>query len=166
MKISDKEFENLFMKYKNDIYRLAYTYVNNQADALDVIQDTAYQAFISKDQLRDASKFKSWVLKIASNKAIDLIRNNKKISFEDISNIRQIEATDKSNLNMFLDDLKSLSNDEKNIVVYKIFFDYTFEMIEEELRMPVSTVKSKYYRALQKLKQEEESYEQQSKENV
>lgn len=88
MKISDKEFENLFMKYKNDIYRLAYTYVNNQADALDVVQDTAYQAFISKDRLRDVSKFKSWVLKIASNKAIDLIRKNKTLSF-----IRYFSAT-------------------------------------------------------------------------
>lgn len=39
-------------------------------------------------------------------------------------------------------------------------------MIEEELKMSVSTVKSKYYRALQKLKQEEESYERQSKGNV
>lgn len=166
MKISDKEFENLFMKYKNDIYRLAYTYVNNQADALDVVQDTAYQAFISKDRLRDVSKFKSWVLKIASNKAIDLIRKNKIFSLEDISTSRAIETTDKSSLNMFLDDLKSLSPDEKNIIVYKIFFGYTFEMIEEELKMSVSTVKSKYYRALQKLKQEEESYERQSKGNV
>ena len=166
MKISDKEFENLFMKYKNDIYRLAYTYVNNQADALDVVQDTAYQAFISKDRLRDVSKFKSWVLKIASNKAIDLIRKNKIFSLEDISTSRAIETTDKSSLNMFLDDLKSLSPDEKNIIVYKIFFGYTFEMIEEELKMSVSTVKSKYYRALQKLKQEEESYERESKGNV
>ena len=166
MKISDKEFENLFMKYKNDIYRLAYTYVNNQADALDVVQDTAYQAFISKDRLRDVSKFKSWVLKIASNKAIDLIRKNKIFLLEDISTSRAIETTDKSSLNMFLDDLKSLSPDEKNIIVYKIFFGYTFEMIEEELKMSVSTVKSKYYRALQKLKQEEESYERESKGNV
>lgn len=53
IKISEKEFEKLFDKYKNDIYRLAYTYVNNQADALDIVQETAYQAYTSKDKIRD-----------------------------------------------------------------------------------------------------------------
>ena len=67
IKITEKEFEELFHKYKTDIYRIAYSYVNNQADALDIVQETAYQAYISKDKIKDKSKFKSWLLKIAVN---------------------------------------------------------------------------------------------------
>jgi RNA polymerase sigma-70 factor (ECF subfamily) len=157
IKINRKEFEELFNKYKTDIYRLAYTYVNNQADALDIVQETAYQSYLSKNKLKDKSKFKSWILKIAANKSKDLLRKNKPILVGDISILENIEAEDKASLAIFLDNLKTLSLDEKNIIVLKIYFNYTFEMIADELGITVSTGKSRYYRALEKLKLEEES---------
>ncbi|WP_440977764.1 RNA polymerase sigma factor [Sedimentibacter sp. LTW-03] len=155
MKINEKEFETLFKQYKNDIYRIAYTYVNNEADALDIVQESAYQAYISKDKIRDKNKFKSWILKIAVNKSKDLLRKNKLISLEDLSNVNTMQAEDKESVNIFMENLKVLSMDEKNVIVLKVYFEYTFEMISDELKIPISTVKSKYYRALEKLKIEE-----------
>ncbi len=155
IKISEKEFELLFKQYKNDIYRIAYTYVNNEADALDIVQESAYQAYISKDKIRDKTKFKSWILKIAVNKSKDLLRKNKIISLEDLSNVSTMQAEDKESVNMFMDNLRTLSVDEKNVIVLKVYFEYTFEMISDDLEIPISTVKTKYYRALEKLKPEE-----------
>lgn len=145
----------LFKQYKNDIYRIAYTYVNNEADALDIVQESAYQAYISKDKIRDKEKFKSWILKIAANKSKDLLRKNKLISLEDLSNAGIMQAEDKESVNIFMDNLKTLSMDEKNVIVLKVYFKYTFEMISDDLKISVSTVKSRYYRALEKLKIEE-----------
>ena len=145
----------LFKQYKNDIYRIAYTYVNNEADALDIVQESAYQAYISKDKIRDKEKFKSWILKIAANKSKDLLRKNKLISLEDLSNANTMQAKDRESVNIFMDNLRTLSIDEKNIIVLKVYFEYTFEMISNELKIPISTVKTKYYRALEKLKIEE-----------
>ena len=159
IKISEKEFEDLFRKYKTDIYRIAYTYVNNQADALDIVQETAYQAYISKSKIKDKSKFKSWVLKIAVNKSKDLLKKNKPILLEDLSTLDNMETKDKDNLNIFIEDLQTLSINEKNIIIYKIYFQYTFEMISEELMVPISTIKSSYYRALEKLKYKEGLYD-------
>lgn len=139
-----------------DIYRIAYTYVNNPTDALDIVQETAYQAYISKDKIKDKKKFKSWILKITANKSKDFLRKNKPILLEDLSTLDAMESKDKENLSMFIEDLKSLFIDEKNIIVLKIYFEYTFEMIAKEIKMPINTVKSKYYRALEKLKLEEE----------
>ncbi len=162
IKMSTDEFETLFKQYKADIYRIAYTYVNNEADALDVVQETAYQAFISRNKIRDKTKFKSWLLKIAVNKSRDLLRKNKMILFDDLSTVRTMEIKKDESVSMFMDDLKSLSLDEKNIIVLKIYFQYTFEQISEELKLPISTVKSKYYRALEKLKVEEGVYDRQA----
>ncbi|HCX62268.1 MAG TPA: RNA polymerase [Clostridiales bacterium] len=155
MKINEKEFELLFKQYKNDIYRIAYTYVNNEADALDIVQESAYQAYISKDKIRDKEKFKSWILKIAANKSKDLLRKSKLILLEDLSNAGIMQAEDKESVNIFMDNLKTLSMDEKNVIVLKVYFKYTFEMISDDLKISVSTVKSRYYRALEKLKIEE-----------
>lgn len=66
---------------------------------------------------------------------------------------------DKDNLNLFMEDLKNLSTNEKNIIVLKIYFEYTFEMISQEIKAPISTVKSSYYRALEKLKYKEGLYD-------
>ncbi len=145
----------MFKQYKNDIYRIAYTYTNNEDDALDIVQESAYQAYISKDKIRDKNKFKSWILKISVNKSKDLLRKNKLISLEDLSNVSTMQAEDKESVNIFVDNLKTLSMDEKNVIVLKVYFEYTFEMISDDLKISVSTVKSKYYRALEKLKIEE-----------
>jgi len=66
-----------------------------------------------------------------------------------------MQAEDKESMNIFMDNLKSLSMDEKNVIVLKVYFEYTFEMISDDFKIPESTVKSKYYRALEKLKVEE-----------
>lgn len=122
---------------------------------MDIVQETAYQAYISKDKIRDKDKFKSWILKIAVNKSKDLLRKNKLVSFEDLTNVSTMQAEDKESVNIFIDNLRSLSVDEKNVIALKVYFEYTFEMISDELKIPESTVKSKYYRALEKLKIEE-----------
>lgn len=119
------------------------------------MQETAYQAYLSKDKIKDKDKFKSWILKIASNKAKDLLRKNKNNSFDNISNIENIKDKDSENINLFLDNLKILSFEEKNIIVLKIYFEYTFSDISKELLVPENTIKTKYYRALNKLKLEE-----------
>lgn len=152
-----KEFEKLFKKYKADIYRVAYTYVNNQTDALDIVQETAYQAYISKDKIRDRDKFKSWILTIAVNKSKDFLKKNKPILVDNLTFLEREPAKDKENLSLFVDSLKSLAIDEKHIIVLKIYFEYTFEMISQKLNISISTVKSRYYRALEKLKVEEGS---------
>ncbi|WP_319005818.1 hypothetical protein [Metabacillus niabensis] len=41
----DKAFLKLFQKLQEDIYRTAYVYVKNKDDALDVVQEVAYQSF-------------------------------------------------------------------------------------------------------------------------
>ncbi|HET6872254.1 MAG TPA: RNA polymerase, partial [Sporolactobacillaceae bacterium] len=38
----DQAFLKLFQKYEEDIYRMAFVYVKNQTDALDVVQEVAY----------------------------------------------------------------------------------------------------------------------------
>lgn len=122
---------------------------------MDIVQESAYRAYISKDKIRDKNKFRSWILKIAVNKSKDLLRKNKLISLEDLSNVSTMQVEDKESVNIFMENLKTLSLDEKNVIVLKVYFECTFEMISDELKFPISTVKSKYYRALEKLKIEE-----------
>lgn len=44
---------SLFQNYEADIYRMAFLYINNKEDTLDVVQEKAYQSFKSLPTLRE-----------------------------------------------------------------------------------------------------------------
>ena len=46
---------------------MAYVYVKNKDDALDVVQEVAYQSFKKIDTLKKPEYFKTWLIKIAIN---------------------------------------------------------------------------------------------------
>ena len=98
-------------------------------------------------------------MKIAVNKAKDLLKKRGPILVDDMSLLDKSLGEDRDNLSFFLDGLMALTLDEKNIIILKIYFDYTFELIAGELNLSISTVKSRYYRALEKLRLEEGFYE-------
>ncbi len=75
----DEAFLELFQEYENVIYRMAYVYVKNQADALDVVQEVAYRSFKNIKTLNKPEFFKTWLIKIAISCSIDCINKNKKV---------------------------------------------------------------------------------------
>ena len=41
-------------------YRLAYSYVHNEADALDIVQEAAYKAILKSDSLKEPQYVETW----------------------------------------------------------------------------------------------------------
>lgn len=52
--------------------------MKNQDDTLDVVQEVAYRSFKKIDTLKNPEYFKTWLIKITINCAIELVRKNKK----------------------------------------------------------------------------------------
>lgn len=57
---------------------MAYVYVKNRDDALDVVQEVAYQSFKKIDTLKNPEYFKTWLMKITMNCATNQVKKNKK----------------------------------------------------------------------------------------
>ena len=57
---------------------MAFSYVRNKEDALDVIQESIYKAFTASDTLRDTRSIKTWYYRILVNTSLDLLRQKKK----------------------------------------------------------------------------------------
>jgi RNA polymerase sigma-70 factor, ECF subfamily len=148
-------FLKLFQQYEHDIYRMAYVYVKNKEDALDIVQETAYRSFQKFSSVKDFTLFKTWVIRIAINCAIDLLRKNKKLVYLQVEGI--IESPSPINkdipLSISLQDLMDILNEEdKSVILLKYYQGYTFNEISDILNTPLSTVKSVLYRALEKLR--------------
>ena len=77
----EKAFLELFSMYENQMYRVAFLHVKNEADALDVMQEVAYHMFKNIRSVKNAEYFKTWLTRITMNCAVDHIRKNSKGDF-------------------------------------------------------------------------------------
>ncbi|WP_433747667.1 RNA polymerase sigma factor [Falsibacillus pallidus] len=150
----EKAFLKLFQEYEVDIYRVAYVYVKNQEDALDVVQETAYKSFKKIKSLKNPAFFKTWLIKITMSCATDMVRKKKKVVYFNSEYTESLPQDEEDiPLSLSLKELiETLQENEKNIVLLKFYHEYTFQEISEILKVPLGTVKSILYRSLHKLR--------------
>ena len=73
--MNTEQMGEIYDKYKNDVYRMAFAYCKNSADAEDIMQETFIKLFTSNIIFEDESKRKSWLLKVTVNKCRDMFRS-------------------------------------------------------------------------------------------
>src|SRR5947209_12725624 len=66
--------EELFGRYRLLAYRVAYRLLGNEADALDAVQEGFVKALTHLHGFQGRSAFKTWLLRVVSNTALDLGR--------------------------------------------------------------------------------------------
>ncbi len=67
----------LFEQHREIAYRVALRVTNRPEDALDVVQDAFIRAFDRLGTFNRESGFRTWFLRIVTNRALDLIRARK-----------------------------------------------------------------------------------------
>lgn len=98
----EKQLEKYILANQKLFYRLAYTYVRNADDALDIVQESIYKAFLSIHKLKNPNSIKTWFYRILVNTSLDLIRKNRKEILTD-----EVYLLDKSAFDSYSDlDLK------------------------------------------------------------
>src|SRR5579884_759590 len=71
----DREaLEELFRRYRGAAYRVAYRLLGNEPDALDAVQEGFVKALTHLHGFQGRSSFKTWLLRVVSNAALDLGR--------------------------------------------------------------------------------------------
>lgn len=151
---NENAFIQLIKVYEPDIYRMAFVYMKNEHDALDVVQETFAKAFEKIDTLKEPAYFKTWLTKIAINTSISrLDRLEKMIPFDkkvlERIHSHHVDTSLKLTLNQLM---QVLTNEEKSIVILRFYQGYTFQELADALRIPLGTAKSDCYRALKKLR--------------
>jgi RNA polymerase sigma-70 factor (ECF subfamily) len=71
----------LYDEFHKDVYHFSLYLTNSKQDAEDVAQETFVKALSNFHQLKDHRKKKSWILSIARNTAVDLIRRQRRIRY-------------------------------------------------------------------------------------
>jgi len=78
-----REFEQRLSECGPLAYRVARGVLRNSADAEDVAQEAMLRAYRQFDRLRDRSRFKAWLVRIAFRLALDRLRSGKRRELRD-----------------------------------------------------------------------------------
>ena len=153
------------LSYMNELYKLThvqiYSYVlsvvKNKHDAEDITHDCYVAVHDNAYQYRSKGKPLAWMITIARN--LSLARLNERNSYEDIS---EYQIEDKRNTLSSVDRitldtvLNTLSDEERQIVILHAISGFKHREIASILDLGLSTVLSKYNRAMKKLKKQYE----------
>ncbi|WP_042354514.1 RNA polymerase sigma factor [Bacillus rubiinfantis] len=151
---SEDQLIKFIQENKEDFYRLAYTYVRNSEDALDIVQESIRKALTAKQSLKKANSVKSWFYKIVVHTALDFLRKQKKVTIVDETNLDYFsKGKNDSYQNIDLKrSLEALPLKYSSVIVLKFFEDLTIDEVAEVLQEKPNTVKTRLYRALELLR--------------
>lgn len=156
-----KAFELVYDAYSGALYGLCLKIVKDPDACEDILQD-AFVKIWKKINSFDESKgtFFTWMLNITRNTAIDKYRQTLKKSESSIqneeSNVSYSNASSSTiNINHIglADLLKTLPEEQQEIIEYLYFKGYTQQEVSEELNIPLGTVKTRSRSALKAMKE-------------
>lgn len=148
----EKTVEEVLLENYDRYYRLAYSYVHNEADALDIVQNGAYKAILKSDTLQKKEYAATWVYRIMLNEIFTFCKKREQLTFSEIP-IEEGREDTYENLDLKAA-IETLSEEEKTVVRLRYFEDMKLDEIAEILNENISTVKSRLYRCMKKLRVE------------
>ena len=164
-----KAFEELVVLTDRHVLNLAYNMTGNLSDAQDVYQETFMRAFKGIGNFRFQSSFRTWILRITVNQAINWRKKRKIRSFfsldtqeSDEKNSEYIHLAGDADptagiqsqeiLQQIQAGMDLLSSKERAVFTLKHFQGIKIREIAVMLDCAEGTVKNLLYRATQKMK--------------
>ena len=153
------QLENVYNENKQSLFSLALSITKNSSDAEDAIHDAILN--ISKKDLSKVSNLKAYTFMSVRNACYDKCRRRKNLVSDPESIFAEQESTDsapeerlyiKERNSLLKKALNQLSKREKEIIMMKLYSQFTFDQISKVLNEPLATISTCYRRSLKKLK--------------
>lgn len=144
-------FIQLIENHKISLYKTAKSYLKNEDDVADVMQDTILSAFEHMEDLKSVRYFKTWITRILINQCNDLLRQRKRcVLVEWAEDVRIVTP---ENDRGFYELLEELPENYRTIFLLYYGEGFHTKEIAQILEMNENTVKSRLKRGRKKLEQ-------------
>jgi len=161
----------LFERYRTSAYEVAYRITGRMEDALDVVQDSFIHAFEKLGHFQRQAGFKTWLLRIVTNRALDLLRSRKVrlavplegsgengpepvVAAETDGSYRPELGLERQELAERLREaLEALPPEQRAVFSLYATGEMTYGQIAEVLGIPIGTVMSRLFHARRRLRE-------------
>lgn len=150
----EERFENLVRPLKAKLYKTGMAILNNDDDVCDAIQEALISAYNSLEQLKNEEYFTTWMTRIMINKCYDIIKKNKKITFINQKleqNEEEFYYDHYKHESIIAKALESISEELRLVTVLFYYDGFSIKEISEICKIPEGTVKSRLFRAKEKI---------------
>lgn len=158
----EEKFIEIFNLYKNDIYRLSFSYTKNISDADDIVQNVFVKLFRHQELFdKNFLEIKKWLVRVTINECKTLLLSSWKKKI-----IPKNEEYEKLSFtvihsNSILSEVLELPK-KYRVVIYLYYYEgYKIREISELLKISETNVQTRLSRAREKLKNvlKEDNYE-------
>jgi RNA polymerase sigma-70 factor (ECF subfamily) len=154
-------FSRLVEAYQTPVYNLAYRMLGNRGEAEEAAQEAFLRAYSRLHRYDPAYKFSTWMLSIASNYCIDILRK-RRITWLSLDEPLPAEfapqlASNRPDPERALEHaeiedqvralLDELQPDYRAAVILRYWYELSYEEIAETMDTTVSAIKSRLFRA-------------------
>ena len=174
-KRKDKIFDEEFFPHMKALYNFAFHLTYDGESANDLVQETFLKAYRFIDSYQKGTNSKAWLFKILKNEFINNYRKKTKrplsVDFEDVINYHEsddagyvgsLDLRQEIYQNMMGDEitiaLNNLPTDFKTIILLCDIEGFTYEELAKILDIPIGTVRSRWFRARNMLKEKLREY--------
>ncbi len=146
----NQQTEALLDRHGESILRLAYSYLHNQSDAEDILQDTLIQYLRTAPTLESPAHEKAWLLRVAGNLSKNLLRAQ---GYRQADQLEEtLVAQEREDLSYVWDAVKALPVPYREAIHLFYYEGYSTAQIARILDQKESTVRSRLKRGREKLK--------------
>ena len=150
-------FDDIYYQTKNIVYYSIFIILKDNQLSEDIMQDTYLKALDKIHSYKRRAHFKSWLVTIAKNLAINEFNRRKRVLLIDISEKEYIfgsKASTVENEILIQQIFTILSDNEKEVVMLHVIGDLKHREIAKLLNKPLGTITWTYSQAIKKLRSE------------
>ena len=165
---SARAWRQLVQRYEGRVYNLGYRLTGNREDAQDLVQEVFLGVCRGLHRFRGEANFRTWLFRIAHNKAVDLNRRKKLLiltggldengEYIDPEPSARPESepdhglAERERNRKALELLGRVPLEQRLVVELKIYQSLTFEEIARMQEISANTAKTRFYAALKKMR--------------
>lgn len=166
-------YEELVEKYQKKMLNVAYRMVGNYEDACEIVQDVFVSAYKGIKGFEGKARFSTWLYAIVVNLSRNRLKQLKTLGHHEGLSMDDPVLTDEGSLHMEIasggppvdkqleqkelqrkvqDCVRALDEEYQEVVVLRDINGFSYREIQDMLRIPEGTVKSRLSRAREALK--------------
>ena len=152
-KIRETQLTTFLVENQTRLYRVAYSYLHSREETLDAGQTAVCRALEKQDSLKDTDAMRTWFYRILVNVCTDLLRQRKRVT------LVPPEALDAGSYEDPLPEDGSLARrvnalppEIASVIRLRFYEELSLQEISEVVNCPLSTVKTRLYTGLKKLR--------------
>ena len=160
------DFDNLFLKYHHQLFRFTLKFIEDESEALDLVQDIFVEVWERGQYKEIDANVKAYLFTGVKNRCLNYIKHQKvvkKFEHHAALELKEMEAAyylsgeqsyiEKEEIQNIDNAIDSLSDIYKEVIILSKIEGLKNKEIAERLQIPVRTVETRIFRAIALLKE-------------